>query len=129
MPPGTGLFKVIEVSSTKSIIQEDGIRKTVSLSLYRATLKLSAKFADLQIVYKPDQQVSRRDDRVFKGAGQTIAEEFTDTPCKEPIHQVLLHVDGGYVDRYFVRCWYSCTPVEDMDEHLEHIPKHFITRY
>lgn len=53
MPPKTGLFKVIKVQPTTINIYENGSRNTVSID--RATLVPSVKFAERQHVYTPGE--------------------------------------------------------------------------
>lgn len=49
----TGRFKIVEVSATKIMIDEPGIGNTVSIK--RATMPPSAKFAERQPLYTPSE--------------------------------------------------------------------------
>lgn len=88
----------------------DGNLNTVSI--YRATLAPSAKFAERKVVHSLDEPVNKRDIRVDKGAEQSNAKEFLDTPHEYAAHPIVCHVGKDDKVRYIMP-WNAYAPAED----------------
>lgn len=107
MSPKTESFKVIEVSLTTNMIDEDGIRNTISHDC--ATLAPSANIVGCQ-KYTPNEQVDKQE-------GQNTTEEPSDVPWEYAADCIVRHIGEFDNVRYIVR-WQSYTPADDTVEHL-----------
>lgn len=80
MAPKTSPIQEIEVLPRTITIYEHKIPSTVSMD--QETLVPSAKLVERKLVYKPDEPVKKRYNRVNIGGEQTTAEELADVQRK-----------------------------------------------
>lgn len=60
----------------------------------------SAKFAEKQHIYKPNNPVDRQGGEVNKGEEQATVEVFSDSPQESRVNHILCHVGEGDSVRY-----------------------------
>lgn len=94
MPPKKKPCKVIHGSPMTIMIDEDEIRNTVSID--RATLLASVKFAERQIRYPPDEPFDKTDDKFDEGGGEPTGEVLTDAPCEDAVDPLAQNVSEGH---------------------------------
>lgn len=80
------------------------------------------------LLYMPEKQSDKRDDKFEEGQRQTAAEELAAKHCKYALDCILLHVCKGNDIRYVER-WSGNTPVAHAVKPSESTPKHFVTWY
>lgn len=60
-------------------------------TFHRSTLPHSAKFAEGQLVYTPDDSVNKENDKVDKDENQTTVEEISDETPQFAVDRVVPH--------------------------------------